>query len=115
MIAGYPIGALLIGGLAFAGIGAFLSLLICRLLRAARPGLSRRAVMAAVVVGNPVLVLLILALVGLAVTGQFSLSFVLTMRMEGWALLLAADVAAVLFARRFAPGPALKVDPATFE
>ena len=107
--------ALLIGSLAFAGGGALLSLVICRLLRAALPELSRRIVMAIVAVGIPLLTVLTVGLIGLGVNGEFSLSFVFTMRREGWAFFLAAEVAGLMLARYLAPAPALRVDPATFE
>jgi hypothetical protein len=106
--------ALLIGNLVFAGAGAVLSLLVCRVLGRVQPRLSRRAVMAAVVASVPVLIILVIGLARFAVEGFFSLSFILTMKSEGWIFLLTGTVAGLLLARRLAPAPT-KVDPSVFE
>ena len=111
----FNILAFLIGALTFVSIGVVLSLLICLLLRATLPRLARRAVLLSVVVVVPVVILLILGLMGFAVRGEFSLAVILDMRIQGWGCLLAADLAALLLARRLAPAPPVKVDPLTFE
>jgi hypothetical protein len=107
--------AFLIGSLAFAGGGAALAWVVCRTLRGVLPGLSRRGVLAIVAASVPALIILVIGLIGHAIEGFFSLSFVLTMQWQGWVFMLVATATALLLARRLAPAPRAKVDPSVFE
>ena len=111
----YPGEELLIASVLFAAVGAVLALLVSLALRRAVPRLARVSFIVIASVSVPALIIPMIGLIGLAIEGQFSLSFLLTMRREGWAMLAAATVAGMLVARHLAPARPLKVDPSVFE
>lgn len=102
--------ALSVGSLVFAATGALLAMLFCLAVRKAARNVPKGTFASAVGLAIPIAEIFILAGLRVIIDGKpFTLSYLYSMRWQGWVMLLVSLLAAILVARQLGPPARLKV------